>query len=129
MEPNNNRYSANLTSLAKPVVNENRDLVGQSHALAIVVKHQKSRELTAAYRIRGLEDSLTRERLDNQRQRLDNQRQRNSIDDLSARLESNIADLIFALRENIAELEEKRNVVLDRVEAEGRDPPARRASR
>jgi hypothetical protein len=107
MEPNDNRYSVDLTLPAKPAVDENRDLAGQSHALAIVVKHQKSRELTAAYRIRALEDSLTREQLDNQRQWLDNQCQRNYIDDLSARLENNNADLIFALREYITELEEE----------------------
>ena len=91
MEPNDNMYSADLTSPAKPAVDENRDMAGQIHALAIVVKYQKSRELTAAYRIRALEDSLAQERLDNQRQRLAN----------------NNADLIFALRENIAELEEE----------------------
>jgi len=99
MEPNDNRYSADLTSPAKPSVDKNRNMAGQIHALAIVVKHQKSRELTAAYRIRALEDSLARERSDNQRQR-------EYIDDLSARLTNNNADLIFALRENITELEE-----------------------
>ena len=36
----------------------------------------------------------------------DNQRKRNYIDDLSACLANNNADLIFALRENITELEE-----------------------
>ncbi len=41
------------------------------------------------------------------RERLDNQRHRNYIDDLTARLEYNNDDLIFALRENIAELEEE----------------------
>ena len=107
MEPKDNRYSADLTLPAKPAVDENRNLAGQSHALAIVVKHQKSRELTAAYRIRALEDSLTCERFDNQRQRLDNQRQRDYIDDPSARLENNNAHLIFALQENIEELEEE----------------------
>jgi len=100
MEPKDNRYSADLTLPAKPAVDENRNLAGQSHALAIVVKHQKSRELTAAYRIRALEDSLARERLDNQRHR-------DYIANLWARLENNNADLIFALRENIAELEEE----------------------
>ena len=40
-------------------------------------------------------------------ERLDNQRQRDYIDDLLARLENNNTDLIFALRENIAELEEE----------------------
>ena len=74
-----------LTSLAKPAVDKNRDLAGQSHALAIVVKHQKSQELTATYRFRALEDSLARERLDNQRQC-------NYIDNLSARLEYNNAN-------------------------------------
>ena len=68
MEANDNRYFADLTSPAKPWVDENRNMAGQIHALAIVVKHQKSRELTTAYRIRVLEDSLARERSDNQRQ-------------------------------------------------------------
>ena len=36
----------------------------------------------------------------------DNQRQRDYIDNLSARLANNNANLIFALRENITELEE-----------------------
>ena len=40
------------------------------------------------------------------RERSDNQRQRDYIDDLSARLANNNANLIFALRENITELEE-----------------------
>ena len=65
MEPSDNRYSTDLTSPAKPAVDNNHNVAGQSHALAIVVKHQKSRELTAAYRIRALKDSLTREQLDN----------------------------------------------------------------
>ena len=99
MLPNDNRYSADLTSPAKPVVDKNRNMAGQIHALAIVVKHQKSRELTADRRIRALEDSLARERLDNQCQR-------DYIDNLSARLENNNANLIFALRENITKLEE-----------------------
>jgi hypothetical protein len=60
-------------------------MAGQIHALSIVVKYQKSQELTAAYRIRALEDSLARERLDNQRQC-------DYIDNLSARLEYNNAN-------------------------------------
>ena len=49
MELTNNRYSTDLTSPAKPAVDENCDMAGQIHALAIVVQHQKSQELTAAY--------------------------------------------------------------------------------
>jgi hypothetical protein len=113
MEPNDNRYSADLTSQAKPAVDENHDMAVQIHALAIVVKHQKSRELTATYRFRALEDSLARERLDNQRQR-------DYIDDLSAPLKNNNADVIFSLRKNIAELEEE-NETLSWTESRLRD--------
>ena len=89
-----------LTLPAKPAVDENRDMAGQIYALSIVIQNQKSQVLTAAYRIRALEDSLARERLDNQRHR-------DYIDDLMARLENNNDYLIFALRENIAKLEEE----------------------
>ncbi len=68
-------------------------------ALSIVVQHQKSRELTAAYRITALENSLARERWYNQQNR-------EIIDDLTAR-ENNNDELLFALRESIAELEEE----------------------
>ena len=79
-----------LTLPAKPAVDENRDMAGQIYALSIVIQNQKSQVLTAAYRIRALEDSLARERSDNQCQR-------DYIDDLSARLANNNANLIFAL--------------------------------
>ena len=88
-------------------------MAGQIHALSIVVQYQKSQELTAAYRIRVLEDSLARERLDNQRQR-------DYIDNLLACLENNNANLIFALQENIAELEEE-NKTLSWTESRLRD--------
>jgi len=79
MEPNDGRYSADLTSPAKTAVDENHIMAGQIHVLTIVVQNQKSRELTAAYRIRALEESLARERSDNQHHR-------DYIDDLTARL-------------------------------------------
>ncbi len=96
-----------LMSPAKPAVDENRDMAGQIHALSIVIQNQRSRELTAADRIRALEDSLARERFSLAWERLDNQRHCNYIDDLMARLENNNDDLFFALRENIAELKEE----------------------
>ena len=99
MEPNDNRYSTDLTSPAKTAVDENCVMAGQIHALSIVLQHQKSRELTAAYRITALENSLARERWYNQQNR-------EIIDDLTAR-ENNNEELIFALRESIAELEEE----------------------
>ncbi len=43
MEPNDNRYSAELTLPAKPAAEEDRDLDGQIYALAMVVVEQKTR--------------------------------------------------------------------------------------
>jgi hypothetical protein len=99
MEPNDNRYSTDLTLPAKTAADENQVMARQIVALSIVVQHQKSRELTAAYRITALENSLARERWYNQQNR-------EIIDDLTAR-ENNNDELLFALRESIAELEEE----------------------
>jgi len=64
MEPNNNRYSAELTSPAKPAAEENRYLAGQVYALAMVVVEQKSREQVAGKVCRDLEDTIVWERLE-----------------------------------------------------------------
>jgi hypothetical protein len=99
MEPNDNRYSKDLTSPAKTVADKNKVMADQNIALSIVVQHQKSRELTAAYRITALENSLAWERWYNQQSR-------EIIDELTAR-ETNNDELIFALQGCIAELEEE----------------------
>ena len=57
-----------------------------------------------AYRIKAVEDSLARERLDNKHQR-------NYIDNLSARLANNNADLFFVLQENITDLEDSNEML------------------
>ena len=101
------------TSPAKPVfgqssgvVKENRVLVNQNHALAIVVGQMKSREIEAAHKCRALEESQDRLSLDYDRLYSDYWSQRDVIDDLQARLANNNADLISELQENITSLEE-----------------------
>ena len=105
------------TSPAKPVfgqssgvVKENRVLVNQNHALAIVVGQMKSREIEAAHTCRALEESRDRLSLDYDRLYSDYWSQRNVIDDLQARLANNNADLISELQENITSLEEAAEV-------------------
>jgi chromosome segregation ATPase len=120
MEPNDNRYSTELTSPAKPVAEENRDLDGQVYALAMVVVEQKSREQVAGKVCRDLEDTIVRERSELSlavhmcrdaeeslaREQSETQRLRNVIDYISARQIDN-ADLISALRENITDQREE----------------------
>ncbi len=62
MEPNDNRYSAELKSPAKPAAEENRYLAGQVYALAMVVVEQKSREQVAGKVCWDLEDTIVWER-------------------------------------------------------------------
>ena len=78
--------------LAKPVfgqssgvIKENRVLVDQNHALAIVVGQMKSREIEAAHKCRALEESWDR-------LSLDFNCQHDVIDDLKAQLANNNAD-------------------------------------
>ena len=101
------------TSPAKPVfgqssgvVKENRVLVNQNHALAIVVGQMKSREIEAAHTCRALEESRDRLSLDYDRLYSDYWSQRDVTNDLQARLANNNADLISELQENITSLEE-----------------------
>jgi hypothetical protein len=100
------------TSLAKlvfgqssGVVKENRVLVDQNHALAIVVGQMKSREIEAAHKCRALEESRDRLSLDFNQLYLDYWSQRDVIDDLKAQLANNNADLISELQENITSLD------------------------
>ena len=78
--------------LAKPVfgqsssvIKENRVLVDQNHALAIVVGQMKSREIEAAHKCRALEESWDR-------LSLDFNCQHDVINDLKAQLANNNAD-------------------------------------
>jgi hypothetical protein len=98
------------TSPAKPVfgqssgvVKENRVLVNQNHALAIVVGQMKSREIEAAHKCRALEESQDRLSLV-----IDDLKAQ--IDDLKAQLANNNADLISYLRETITSLDEAAEV-------------------
>ena len=128
MEPNDHRYSAELTSPTKPATEvsptkpaaeENRDLADLAYALAMVVVEQKSREQVAGKYCRDLEDKLdrlyselsatvincrdTEESL--AQEWTETQRLHNVIDYISAG-QNNNAELISTLRENITELEE-----------------------
>ena len=98
------------TSPAKPVfgqssgvVKENRVLVNQNHALAIVVGQMKSREIEAAHKCRALEESQDRLSLV-----IDDLKAQ--INDLKAQLANNNADLISYLRETITSLDEAAEV-------------------
>ena len=120
MEPNNNRYSAELTLPAKPAAEENRDLAGHVYVLAMVVVEQKSQEQVAGKVCRDLEDTIVRERSELSlavhmcrdaeeslaREQSETQRLRNVIDYISAHQIDN-ADLISALRENITDQREE----------------------
>ncbi len=141
MEPNDNRYSAELTSPAKPAAEENRDLASQVYALAMVVVEQKSREQVYGKVCRDLEDTLVRERSELSstvhmcrdveesltRKRSETQRPCNVIDYVSARQIDN-ADLISALRENITdqreeirrleELVDSQNIDIDKLQSQ-----------
>ncbi len=88
------------------VVKENRVLADQNHALAIVVRQMKSREIEAAHKCRALEESRDRLSLDYDRLYSDYWSQRDVIYDLQVRLANNNADFISELQENITSLEE-----------------------
>ena len=74
------------------VVNENRVLADQNHALAIVVGQMKSREIEAANRFRALEESRDWLSLDYDRLYSDYQSQLDVIGDLQVRLVNNNDD-------------------------------------
>ena len=123
MEPDNNRYSAELTLPAKPAAEENRDLAGHVYVLAMVVVEQKSQEQVAGKVCRDLEDTIVGEWSELSgaihrcrdaeellaREWSETQHLRNVINNILACQIDN-ADLISALRENITELEEAAEV-------------------
>ncbi len=74
------------------VVKENRVLADQNHALAIVDRQMKSREIEGAHRCRALEESWDRLSLDYDRLYSDYRSQLDVIDDLQARLANNNDD-------------------------------------